>query len=97
SEKQKTDVIMIDEDTDDVALYVDYLDYGEMHDVYDIHEEYELDEEEDIENIIYSHYDSISNQNYSAAYDYFSDSKKEEYSLADWHDGLEGTIEDIID
>src|SRR5699024_12334285 len=50
-----------------------------------------------IENIIYSHYDGISNQNYSAAYDYFSDSKKEEYSLADWQDGLEDTIEDIVD
>src|SRR5699024_9748894 len=37
------------------------------------------------------------NQNYSAAYDYFSDSKKEEYSLADWQDGLEDTIEDIVD
>ena len=97
SGKQKTDVITIDEDTDDVALYFDYFDYEEMHDVYDIHEEYELDEEEDIENIIYSHYDGISNQNYSAAYDYFSDSKKEEYSLADWQDGLEDTIEDIVD
>src|SRR5699024_11662199 len=87
----------VDEDTDDVALYYEYFEYGEMHDVYDIHEGYELDEEEDIENIIYSHYHGISNQNHSAAYDYCSDSKKEEYSLADWQDGLEDTIEDIVD
>src|SRR5699024_10621763 len=96
SGKQKTDVITIDEDTDDVALFFDFFDYEDMHDVYDIEEEYELDEEEDIESIIYSHYDGISNQNYNAAYNYFSDSKKDKYSFTDCQDGLEDTIEDIV-
>lgn len=100
---KKSDSVTIDQDTQEADLTLGYDDYDEEYgddsDVTFDDEDDDKDseeEEKDIEDIITNHYDSISDGEYETAYDYFSDSKMDEYSLDTWSDDLKDTIEDEV-
>lgn len=93
---KKSDVVKIDEDTHDVDLSLGYDDYDEAYGTVMNDEDEDNNHEEDIEDVILSHYEGISNQVYETAYGYFSASKKDEYSLETWSKDLKNTIEDDV-
>ncbi len=49
-----------------------------------------------IESVIYSHYQNITNDNFEAAYNLFSSEKRSELSLSDWSKGLKANQADQV-
>lgn len=90
-ETKKSDPVTIDQDTQEADLTLGYDDFDD-----DFTKDDSEDDESDIENIITSHYDGISTGDYQTSYDYFSDSKMDEYSLDTWSDDLKDTVEDEV-
>lgn len=95
----KSDTNVIDENTYQLDLYLDYTDYDEEYDL-------ERAEREEIEKLegeaqkvaeaIYDHYGNITQDNYQEAYNLFSSSMQGKFDVDNWSEGLQANILDDV-
>jgi len=95
----KSDTTIVDENTYDIDLYLDYTDYDEEYDLERAKQE-ELEKLEgeaaDVVDTVYAHYGNISNDNFEDAYNLFSSNMQGKFGLDGWAEGLEANILDDV-
>jgi uncharacterized membrane protein YvbJ len=97
---KKTKVVEIRKNTDEVALMFDIDESSSIST--DIEEESNKEQdssaqdEKSIEETITSHYDSISSDDFSQAFSYFSAARKSKLEYDKWTDGFGGNIRDVV-
>ncbi|MGG3271398.1 zinc ribbon domain-containing protein [Priestia aryabhattai] len=95
---KKSKVVSIKKGTEDVNLLFDVEDQEDMEASTDIEAEDEtsVDDKADVKGAIKAHYQSITDDAFSTAYNYFSSDRKNGMTLSDWSDGLDANIRDEV-
>lgn len=89
---KKSNVVSVQENTSEVNLDFPETATDYAYDPYS----YEGDDEQAIQDTIYQHYSSITDDDFGTAYDLFSTKRKSEVSLATWSKSLKENSEDQV-
>lgn len=101
---KKTKVVEIRKNTSEVNLMfesenevtIDDSDEIENHEETEAENDTSAGEEADIKDAITSHYNLITSDDFSSAYNYFASSRKSSVDLADWSKGLQANSRDDV-
>ena len=94
--KERTEVVVVEEDTYSVNLYFEEV-VVEVEEI--VQDESESEVTSDVENIeqtIYNHYNRISSGDYSGAYSLFTSSKRSAMTESSWAEAIKTTISDEV-
>lgn len=83
-------------DWSDYEVNIDDSDEIENHEETEAENDTAAEEEADIKDAITSHYNLITSDDFSSAYNYFASSRKSSVDLADWSKGLQANSRDDV-